>query len=93
MAKKISFTAQQENEIALIQEETGISRKSAIRKLQRRARLAAKKAGKAPSEPVVLKGSAALAPEPLAVVAKHTATICNRGMPFKARARGRAESA
>jgi hypothetical protein len=43
MAKKIHFTAQQENEIALIQEETGMSRKSAIRKLQRRAKLAAKK--------------------------------------------------
>ena len=40
--KKTHFTAQQENEIALIQEETGMSRKSAIRKLQRRARLAAK---------------------------------------------------
>jgi hypothetical protein len=43
MAKKIQFTAQQENEIALIQEETGMSRKSSIRKLQRRARLAGKK--------------------------------------------------
>ncbi len=40
--EKTHFTAQQENEIALIQEETGMSRKSAIRKLQRRARLAAK---------------------------------------------------
>jgi hypothetical protein len=46
MAKKIHFTAQQENEIALIQEETGMSRKSAIRKLQRRAKLAAKEAAK-----------------------------------------------
>ena len=51
MAKKIHFTAQQENEIALIQEETGMSRRSAIRKLQRRARLTAKqvKAPKAAS--------------------------------------------
>jgi len=54
MAKKIHFTAQQENEIALIQEETGMSRRSAIRKLQRRARLAAKQA-KAPkvAKPIV----------------------------------------
>ena len=52
--EKTHFTAQQENEIALIQEETGMSRKSAIRKLQRRAKLAAKqvKAPKA-AKPVV----------------------------------------
>ena len=52
--KKTDFTAQQENEIAFIQEETGMSRKSAIRKLQRRARLAGKqvKAPKA-AKPVV----------------------------------------
>jgi len=41
--RKTHFTAQEENDISLIMEETGISRKSAIRKLQRRARLAAKK--------------------------------------------------
>jgi len=63
--KKTHFTAQQENEIALIQEETGMSRKSAIRKLQRRARLAAKQV-KAPkvakpavkSEPTTEAGAA-----------------------------------
>ena len=49
--RKTHFTAQEENDISLIMEETGISRKSAIRKLQRRARLAAKqvKAPKVPS--------------------------------------------
>ena len=41
--RKTHFTAQEESDIALIMEETGISRKSAIRKLQRRAKLAAKK--------------------------------------------------
>src|SRR5438876_1331271 len=39
--RKTHFTAQEENDISLIMEETGISRKSAIRKLQRRARLSA----------------------------------------------------
>src|SRR2546426_8413819 len=53
--KKTHYTAQQENEIALIQEETGMSRKSAIRKLQRRARLAAKEAAKKVKAPKVVK--------------------------------------
>jgi hypothetical protein len=58
--KKYNFTDQ---EIALIQEETGMSRKAAIRKLQRRARLAAKvkapKAAKPKSEvPKTEAGSA-----------------------------------
>src|SRR5438552_9927668 len=52
--KRTDFTAQQENEIARIQEETGMSRKSAIRKLQRRARLAAKQVkGPKAAKPVV----------------------------------------
>jgi hypothetical protein len=40
--KKIVLTEQQEHDLALIMEETGMSRKSALRKLQRRAKLAAK---------------------------------------------------
>src|SRR5258708_10977489 len=53
--KKIVLTEQQEHDLGLIMEETGMSRKSAIRKLQRRAKLAAKsqpKAAKA-AKPVV----------------------------------------
>jgi hypothetical protein len=42
MTMKIKLSAQDEHDIGLIQQETGMSRQSAIRKLKRRARLAAK---------------------------------------------------
>ena len=53
--RKTHFTAQEESDIALIMEETGISRKSAIRKLQRRAKLAAKEAAKKAKAPKAAK--------------------------------------
>ena len=53
--RKTHFTAQEESDIALIMQETGISRKSAIRKLQRRAKLAAKEAAKKAKAPKAAK--------------------------------------
>ncbi len=54
--KKTQLTAQQEHDLTLIMEETGMSRKSAIRKLQRRAKLQAKEAKTArAAKPVAAK--------------------------------------
>ena len=60
--KKTQLTAQQEHDLTLIMEETGMSRKSAIRKLQRRAKLQAKEAKTARAAKPV---AARLNPQPM----------------------------
>lgn len=85
--KKIQLTEQQEYDLALIMEETGMSRKSAIRKLQRRAKLQEKAAKATKAQPVQRAKSDApavnLPAKNASLVAKGTAYSVLAGRPSK----------
>lgn len=69
--KRIQLTTEQENDLAVIMQETGMSRKSAIRKLQRRAKLQAKT-----TKPVTPK------PEPEAKLPAKNASLVAKGAAY-----------